>query len=91
MSDRTLMTVEVPATLAHDLADANQELLADLLRRGLRDLRIEQALEYYKQGGISFAAVAEVAGISQAELARAAYVRGIEPPFDEAMFEEELG
>ena len=91
MRNTEKMILEVPTNLAHELERANQELLADLLRRGLRDLRIEQALEHYKQGGISFAAAAEEAGITQPELARAAYVRSIEPPFDEAMVEEELG
>jgi hypothetical protein len=56
----------------------------------LRDLRIEQALENYKQGYISFAAAAEEASVTQPELARAAYVRAIEPPFDEAMVAEEV-
>jgi hypothetical protein len=91
MPNREKLVLEVPTNLAHELGDANQELLADLLRRGLRDLRIEQALEHYKQGGISFAAAAEQAGVTQPELARAPYVRAIEPPFDEAMVEEELG
>jgi hypothetical protein len=84
------MVFEVPANLANELESANQELFADLLRRGLRDLRIEQALERYKQGGISFAAAAEQAGVTQPELARAAYVRAIDPPYDEAMLAEEL-
>jgi predicted HTH domain antitoxin len=84
------LTVEITSPLAEELAAANQDLLADLLRRGLRDLRIEQALARYQQGGMSFGAAAELAGVTQAELARQAYVRGVEPPFDEAMLEEEL-
>jgi hypothetical protein len=84
------VTVEVSADLAEELASANQQLLADLLKRGLRDLHIEQALERYRQGGISFAAASEQAGVSQAELARAAYVRGLEPPYDPGMAAEEL-
>ena len=60
---------------------------ADSLRR---DLQIDLALEQYKQGGISFAAAAEQAGVTQAELARAAYVREIEPPYDESMVAEEI-
>jgi len=90
MGQTEKMVLEVPANLASELETANQELLADLLRRGLRDLRIEQALERYKQGGISFAAAAEQAGVTQPELARSAYVRAIEPPYDEAMVAEEV-
>ena len=39
---------------------------------------------------MSFAATAEAAGVSQAELARQAYVRNIEPPFDAELLAEEL-
>jgi predicted HTH domain antitoxin len=84
------VVVEISPALAAELATAGEQLVADLLQRGLRDLRMEQALERYKQGDISFAAVAELAGVSQSELARAAYVRGIEPFYDEAMVAEEL-
>ncbi len=38
-------------SLAAELATANQQLIADLLQRGLRDLRIEQVLERSKRGG----------------------------------------
>ena len=84
------VTVEVPETLAAELAGAGQDLLRELLQRGLRDLHIEQALTRYQQGGLSFAAAAELAGVSQPELARAAYVRGMEPPIDSTMAAEEL-
>jgi hypothetical protein len=90
MAKSERVTVEVPAALAEELAAAGQQMIADLLQRGLRDLRIEQALERYKLGGMSFAAAAEQAGVTQAELARAAYVRGFEPPYDPTMAVEEL-
>ena len=90
MDKVAVVTVEVPETLAAELADAGQELLRDLLQRGLRDLHIEQALTRYQQGGLSFAAAAEQAGVSVAVLARAAYVRGMEPLTDPLMAAEEL-
>jgi hypothetical protein len=90
MDKAAVVTVEVPETLAAELADAGQELLRDLLQRGLRDLHIEQALTRYQRGGLSFAAAAEQAGVSQTVLARAAYVRGMEPPTDPQMAVEEL-
>lgn len=82
--------IELPSRLAAELASANQLMITDLLHRGLRDLHVEQALDRYQQGGISFAAAAEQAGVSIPELARAAYVRNIEPPFDQEMVSEEL-
>ena len=90
MSEPQKIVVEIPPSLAAELGAANQQLVADLLQRGLRDLHMEQALERYKRGGISFAAAAEQAGVSQPELARAAYVRNMEPPFDETTVAEEL-
>lgn len=90
MAQSEKLTVEVPAALAEELAAAGQELLTDLLQRGLRDLRIEHALDRYREGGVSFAAAAEQAGVSQPELARQAYVRGMEPPYSATSLAEEL-
>jgi len=56
-----------------------------------RELKIKQALELYSRGGYTFGAAAEHAGISQSELARHAYARGLEPPFSAEMLAEELG
>lgn len=90
MKKAAVVTIEVSESLAAELAGAGDELLRELLQRGLRDLHIEQALTHYQQGGLSFAAAAEQAGVSQPELARAAYVRGMEPPNDPKMAAEEL-
>ncbi len=90
MEKSAVVTVEVPETLAAQLMDASPDLLRELLQRGLRDLHIEQALTRYRQGGLSFAAAAELAEVSQPDLARAAYARGMEPPTDLDMADEEL-
>lgn len=84
------ITLDVPPPLAEELAAASQDFLIELLERGLRESRIERALERYKQGGISFAAAAQLAGVPRSELARQAYVRGMEPPYSEQMAAEEL-
>ena len=62
----------------------------EILERGLRALKIECALERYARGGISFGAAAQQAGVSQSELARHAYARGMEPPFSAETLAEEL-
>lgn len=86
-----VVTLTLPVPLAHELGEATQEFLADLLARGLREVKIERALERYAQGGISFGAAAHQAGVSQSELARHAYARGMEPPFSAQTLAEELG
>jgi len=83
-------TLNIPDSLARELETANQEFLIELLERGLQAVKIERALEQYTRGGISFGAAAHQAGISQSELARHAYARGMEPPFSAATLAEEL-
>lgn len=90
MTGETL-TLSLPAPLAHELGAATQDFLADLLARGLREVKVERALERYTRGGMSFGAAAQQAGVSQADLARFAYARGMEPPFSAQTLAEELG
>jgi predicted HTH domain antitoxin len=85
------LTLTVPAALAPELDSASQEFLVEILKRGLREWKIERALERYASGGFSFGAAAHQAGVSQSELARWAYARGMEPPFSAETLAEELG
>jgi predicted HTH domain antitoxin len=84
------ITLKLPPVLAEELSTASQEFLVNVLERGLRQFKIERALERYSQGGISFGAAAQLAGVSQSELARQAYAQGMEPPFSEETLREEL-
>ena len=83
-------TINIPDSLAREINTANQDLLIELLERGLRALKIERALDQYSRGGISFGAAAKQAGVSQPELARHAYARDMEPPFSDETLAEEL-
>jgi predicted HTH domain antitoxin len=56
-----------------------------------KEKKLDQALDLYVHGGLSFGAAAERAGVSQAELARHAYARGLEPSFSAKTLAEELG
>jgi hypothetical protein len=85
------LTLSLPAPLAHELGSATQDFLADLLARGLREVKVERALERYARGGMSFGAAAQQAGVSQTDLSRFAYARGMEPPFSAETLAEELG
>ncbi len=83
-------TLNIPDSLAREIKTANEDLLIELLERGLQALKIERALDQYARGGISFGAAAQQAGISQSELARHAYSRDMEPPFSDETLAEEL-
>ncbi len=88
MTDEAL-TLTLPAPLAQELRSATQDFLVDLLARGLREVKVERALDRYACGGISFGAAAQLAGVSQNDLARYAYARGMEPPFSLQTLAEE--
>jgi predicted HTH domain antitoxin len=85
------ITLKLPTTLAQELGAASQEFLVDVLERGLRELKIERALEQYSRGGISFGAAARQASVSQSELARRAFARGMEPLFSNETLAEICG
>jgi predicted HTH domain antitoxin len=68
-----------------------QEMLVEVLERGLRELKIERALARYVAGGVSFAAAAQLAGLTREDLTRQAYARGVQPAYSEQTVEEELG
>lgn len=90
MSNLETITLQLPVDLVRELATAEQSLAADLLQRGLRDLRLEQALSRYREGNISFGAAAVLAGLSQSDFAMQAYAHGFEPPFSDETLAEEL-
>lgn len=82
--------LHIPDGLAQELKSANEDFLVEVIERGLQAVKIDRALAQYARGGISFGAVAYQAGVSQSELARHAYARGMEPPFSDETLAEEL-
>jgi hypothetical protein len=90
MSTQTI-TLKIPSSLAQELNITSDIFLVDIVERGLRDFKIDMALEQYSRGHISFGGAAEQANVSQSLLARYAYAKGMEPPFSAATVTEELG
>jgi predicted HTH domain antitoxin len=88
---QTSLTLNLPDALARELRSANQDLLLEVLERGLREMKIDRALNLYNRGGLSFGAAAERAGVSRSDLARHAYARGMQPPFSTETLAEDLG
>ena len=83
------ITIRLPDTLVKELPE-EESSLSEILKLGLKQLKIEKALEHYKKGGVSLARVAELAGISIREMIPLAYAHGLEPRYDEALLESEL-
>ncbi len=81
--------IRLPDTLVKELPE-EESSLSEILKLGLKQLKIEKALEHYKKGGVSLARVAELAGISIREMIPLAYAHGLEPRYDEALLESEL-
>jgi len=86
----TSLTVQLPDRLAKELSDASQEFIAETLELGLRTRKIEQALAQYTRGPMTLGAAAHLAGITESEMARHAYARGLEPRFSDETLAEEL-
>ncbi len=85
------VTLTIPDSLARELDTVGEQLLIDILERGLREYKIDQVLDHYARGGVSFAAAARQAGVSRSELARHAYARGMKPTYSAETLAEELG
>ena len=84
------LTITVPATLAEELHTANQEFLVNILVRGLHT-KNRTGAPAVCPGGISLAAAASKAGVSQSEFSRHAYAHGMEPLFSAQTLAEDLG
>jgi predicted HTH domain antitoxin len=83
------ITIRLPEHLAEELPE-EESFIYEILKLGLKQLKIERAIERYKKGGVSLAKVAELAGISIREMIPIAYAHGIEPKYDEALDKSEI-
>ncbi len=86
----TDLTVHLPDRLAKELTNAGQDFIAEVFELGLRTRKIDQALVEYARGQMTLGSAAQRAGISESELARHAYARGLEPRFSADTLNEEL-
>ncbi len=77
----TDLTLQLPEWLAKELANASQEFVTEVLELGLRTRKIEQALTVYARGKMTLGAAAHLAGVTESEMARQAYARGLEPRY----------
>ena len=83
------ITIQIPEELSKEL-EPYQHQLDELLRIGLREFKMAQALGVYQKGGISLWKAARLAGVSRREMARYAASQGVQPLYDEEMVKEEI-
>lgn len=83
------LTLTVPDALLKEIAPYQAEV-GELLRLGLRQVKMEQALALFKQGGISLWRAARLAGVSLREMSQYAAAQGLRATVDDEMLREEL-
>ena len=83
------ITIRLPDYLVRELPEEESSIY-EILKLGLKQLKIEKAIERYKKGGVSLAKVAELAGISIREMIPIAYAHGLEPKYDELLNDSKI-
>lgn len=83
------ITVRLPDNLVKDFPE-DESSISEILKLGLKQLKIEKAIEKYKKGGMSLAKAAELAGISIREMITVAYAHGLEPKYDRSLIESRI-
>ena len=83
------ITIRLPDYLIEELPEEESSIY-EILKLGLKQLKIEKAIARYKKGGVSLAKVAELAGISIREMIPIAYAHGLEPKYDESLVKSKI-
>lgn len=83
------LTVSVSEAFLREIGPYRSEL-AELLRLGLRQVKMEQALALYKQGGVSIWRAARLADVSLREMTQYAAAQGLRASIDADTMSEEL-
>ncbi|MGD2248477.1 MAG: UPF0175 family protein [Candidatus Methanofastidiosia archaeon] len=85
-----MIKLEIPEDILKnfDIKDTTQ--LEQIIKMGIKQMRIEKALQSYEKGKISLAKAAELADIQLSEMMMQASARGLNPLYDKKMIEEEM-
>lgn len=83
------ISIEVPKQLSDELA-AYKGNLVELLALGLRQVKMQQALSLFREGGISLWKAARMADASLREMTQFAVSQGLRATCDDQTLEEEL-
>ena len=81
--------IEIPNELSKDLGTYKGNLV-ELLSIGLRQVKMQQSLALFREGGISLWRAARMAGVSLREMTQYAVSQGLQAAIDDQTLEEEL-
>ncbi len=82
--------VEEFKRISREEGRTESEVVREVATRGLREYRIEKAIEKYQRGGLSQGAAAELAGLSIQEFHRELMKRGLVLRMDPERLRREL-
>lgn len=85
-----IVSMEIPKKWLEGIPD-DIAVIQHVISLGIRQYKIDQALNLYKNGGGSIGYAAEIYDLSKADLIQEAQRRGIEPGFTENTVREERG
>jgi len=85
------VTIDFDEELLKDFTLKDEKAIRHIFELGLTQLKIDQVLRLYKEGGMTIGYAVQLAGIPKQEMFRQARARGIEPSFSEQTLQEELG
>ena len=83
------ITIAIPDDLSAQL-EPYRDQLDNVLRVGLREIKMAQALVLYKQGDLSLWKTARLAGVSLREMIQYAVAQGVRAVADDETLREEL-
>lgn len=82
--------IEVSDTLFQKYNLADSSYVEQVIRLGLQQIRLEEALVMYRRGLLSIWKAATMAGLPLREMIAQASARGYEPEIDDEMLAEDM-
>lgn len=83
------LIIDIPDDLK-DAVDPYRDRLREVLLLGLHAMKVQESLHLYREGVVSFARAAELAGVSRQEMIRHARAVGVQPRWSQDMVAEEM-
>lgn len=84
-----MIKLEIPEDILKDVDIKDPSQIEEIIRIGIKQMKIEKALQSYKEGKISIAKAAKLSNVSVSEMMMQASARGLKPLYDKKMVEEE--